>query len=98
MNVNIEAIHFDVKPQLDEFIKTRINKLEQYSDAITSADVQLKVIKPETANNKEVMIKILIPGNTIVVDKTADSFEEAFDNAVDVAIKLVVKTKEKNKK
>ena len=71
--------------------------MEQYSDQITNVDIAMKVIKPEVANNKEVMLKVLLPNNELVVTKTADSFEEAFDNAMDSMIRSIQKTKEKNR-
>ncbi len=95
MKVSVKAIHFDVKASLEEFIQKKIGKLEQYSDKITNADVTLQVVKPETSNNKEVMLKVMIPNNDLVVTKTADSFEEAFDNAMDAMIRSIVKAKEK---
>lgn len=95
MNVTVKAIHFDVKASLEEFIQKKIVKLEQYSDKITSADVALQVVKPETSENKEVMLKVLMPNNELVVTKTADSFEEAFDNAMDAMIRSIQKAKEK---
>ena len=97
MNVTVKAIHFDVKASLEEFIQKKIVKLEQYSDKITSADVTMQVIKPETSENKEVMLKVLMPNNELVVTKTADSFEEAFDNAMDAMVRSIQKAKEKSK-
>ena len=84
MEVKVKAIHFDATV-----------KLEQYSDRITSADVTLELVKPETTENKKVMLKVLLPGNELVVTKTANSFEEAFDNSMDAMIRSVLKTKEK---
>ncbi|MBR2261837.1 MAG: ribosome-associated translation inhibitor RaiA [Paludibacteraceae bacterium] len=95
MDVTVKAIHFDVKASLEEFIQKKINKLEQYSDKITSANVTLQVVKPEVSDNKEVMLKVLMPNNELVVTKTADSFEEAFDNAMDAMIRSIKKAKEK---
>ena len=54
MNVTVKAIHFEAKASLEEFIQKKIVKLEQYSDKITSADVTMQVVKPETSDNKEV--------------------------------------------
>ncbi len=95
MEVTVKAIHFDANVKLEEFIQKRIVKLEQYSDKITSADVTLELIKPETTENKKVMLKVMVPGNELVVTKTADSFEEAFDNSMDAMIRSVLKAKEK---
>jgi putative sigma-54 modulation protein len=95
MNVTVKAIHFDVTAKLEEFIQKKVVKLEQYSDGITSADISLKVVKPETTENKEVLLKILVPNNELVVTKVADTFEEAFDNAMEAMIRQLIKTKEK---
>ncbi len=97
MNVNFQTIHFDAKAELESFVQKKVVKLEQYSDQITNVDIAMKVIKPEVANNKEVMLKVLLPNNELVVTKTADSFEEAFDNAMDSMIRSIQKTKEKNR-
>jgi len=74
-----------------------ISKIKDMSSLITNVDIAMKVIKPEVANNKEVMLKVLLPNNELVVTKTADSFEEAFDNAMDSMIRSIQKTKEKNR-
>jgi len=95
MKVTIKAIRFDATAKLEEFIQKKVTKLEQYSDDITLVDVSLKVVKPEAADNKEVLIKVLIPNNELVVTKVADTFEEAFDNAMEALIRQLVKTKEK---
>ena len=97
MKVTIKAIHFDVAEKLEKFIQKKIVKLEQYSDDITAVHVSLKVIKPEVAENKEVLIKTLIPNNELVVTKVADTFEKAFDNAMEALVRQLVKIKEKTR-
>ncbi len=95
MKVTVRAIDFDATAKLEEFIQKKVVKLEQYSDEITSVDISLKVVKPEIADNKEVLIKVLVPNSELVATKIADTFEEAFDNAMDALIRQIVKTKEK---
>ena len=98
MKVNVQAIDFNAKAELEAFINEKIVKLEQYSDKIVSADVHMHVVKPEVSNNKEVMLKVAVPGEDLVATKVADSFEEAFANCMD-AIKIqIVKAKEKKQK
>ncbi len=95
MKVTIKAIRFDATAKLEEFIQKKVTKLGQYSDDITAVDVSLKVIKPESPDNKEVLMKVLIPNNELVVTKVADTFEESIDNAVEALIRQLIKTKEK---
>ena len=43
-------------------------------------DVTLKVVKPETSNNKEAAVKLTIPQKeALFASKIADTFEEAVD-------------------
>jgi len=97
MKVTIKAIHFDATAKLEQFIQKKVTKLEQYSDGITAVDISLKVVKPESADNKEVLIKALIPNNELVVTKNANSFEEAFDSALEALIRQLVKIKGKTR-
>lgn len=84
MEVKIQAIHFDIADRLVEFINKKAQRLTRRYDAITDIDVTLKVVKPETAMNKEAIVKIVAPQlEDIVATKTADSFEEAVDLALE---------------
>jgi len=55
METRIQAVHFDASEHLVEFIEKKVSKLDQYFDGILTAEVTLKVVKPETVNNKEVI-------------------------------------------
>lgn len=61
MEVRIQAIHFDATEKLQDFIQKKTAKLEKYCDDINKVEVSLKVVKPETAMNKEASIKVLVP-------------------------------------
>ncbi len=97
MEIRIQAIHFDASEKLEKFIqKKKVSKLEQYYDGIIAVEVSLKVVKPETAQNKEAGIKVLVPRNEDMFScKVADTFEEAVDMAVEALVKQLLKTKEK---
>ena len=55
MDVRIQAIHFDATAQLEAFIQKKVSKLEQYFDGIISAEVSLKVVKPESERIKKLL-------------------------------------------
>lgn len=96
METRIQAVHFDVSEHLVTFIEKKVSKLEQYFDGILTAEVTLKVVKPETALNKEVNIKVKVPHTELLFsEKTCDSFEEAVDTCVDAISKQLRKLKEK---
>ena len=54
MEIKIQAIHFDATEKLQDFIQKKASKLGKFSDEIRKVEVSLKVVKPETAMNKEV--------------------------------------------
>lgn len=99
MEVKIKSIHFDATLKLEEFIDKKMQKLARRNEAISLAEVTLKVVKPETAMNKEASVKLSVPNSEdLFASKTADSFEEAIDLALDALDRQLVKLKEKNQK
>ncbi|TKG96034.1 ribosome-associated translation inhibitor RaiA [Puteibacter caeruleilacunae] len=98
MNVNVNPVHFTADQKLVEFVNKKVVKLDQYFDGIISADVLMKVDKPESPKNKVVELKLSIPSRDyLFAEKHADSFEEALDLAVDAVKKQLGKFKEKLK-
>mgnify|MGYP001151354255 FL=1 len=84
MDVRIQAIHFDASEKLVAFINKKAERIARHYPALTAVDVTLKVVKPETAMNKQAIIKLTVPQEPeLVADKTADSFEEAIDRQLE---------------
>ena len=97
MEIRIQAIHFDATEQLEAFIQKKVIKLEQYFDGILSVEVTLKVVKPETAKNKQAGILLNIKHGECFAEKINDTFEESVDECIEALEKQLLKIKEKNK-
>lgn len=96
METRIQAVHFDASQNLVSFIEKKVSKLDQFFDGVITAEVTLKVVKPETFKNKEANIKIKVANNEpLFSEKVADSFEEAVDVCCDALAKQLVRFKEK---
>lgn len=96
MNIKINDVHFTADQKLVDFINKKVSKLETFFDGIISAEIVLKVIKPETSNNKEVELKLSIPAKDyLFAKKQADTFEEALDLAIEAVKRQLSKIKEK---
>ncbi len=95
MNINIQAINFDATEKLQEYVNKKGSKLQKFFDDIQTLDVYMKVVKPETAQNKEVEIKVSAPNVEFFASKTCDTFEEAFVLSLEAIEKQVKKHKEK---
>lgn len=95
MDVRIQAIHFDASEKLVAFINKKAERLQRHYTNITTVDVKLSVVKPETAMNKEAVVKVNQPQNELVATKVADTFEEAIDLCLEAIEKMLEKCKEK---
>ena len=95
MEIKIQSIHFDATDQLQAFIEKKVAKLEKSIEDIQKVEVQLKVVKPATAQNKEASLSVAVPGSTLFVEKTTDTFEESIDLCVDSMRAQLTKFKEK---
>lgn len=83
METKIKAIHFESSAALEAFVNKKIDKLVRKCPNVTEAAVNLTLIKPEAAKNKEAMVKLYLPQREeVVATKTADTFEEAVDLAI----------------
>ena len=79
------------------FIEKKVEKLAKTYEDIQNTEVQLKVVKPATAMNKEASLSVAVPGNKFYVEKTCDTFEEAIDQCVDSMKVQLTKFKEKTR-
>ncbi len=95
MEIKIQSIHFDATEKLEAFIEKKIAKLERSYEDIQKVEVQCKVVKPATAQNKDVSLTVTVPGNTLFVEKVSDTFEESTDLCVDSMKVQLQKYKEK---
>lgn len=95
MEIKIQSIHFDASEQLQSFITKKAGKLEKLGEEIRKVEVSLKVVKPETAKNKQVGIKLCVLGEDLYAEKVCDTFEEATDLCLDALNRQFSKYKEK---
>ncbi len=83
METKIQAIHFESSQALEDFVTKKIDKLVRKNPSVADAAVNLRLIKPETAMNKEAIVRISRPQHEdVVATKVADTFEEAVDLAI----------------
>jgi ribosomal subunit interface protein len=98
MNIQVKTVHFTADQKLIDFVNKKLLKLDTYFEGIIGAEVIMKVVKPETANNKIAEIKLSIPGSDyLFAEKQADSFEEAIDLSIDAIRRQLTKFKDKLK-
>ena len=95
MEIKIQAIHFEATEKLEQFIEKKVSKLTKFNDEIGRVEVSLKVVKPESAMNKEAGVKVLALNAEFFAEKVSDTFEESVDVCMDALSKQLTKAKEK---
>lgn len=95
MEVKIQSVHFDATEKLHAFIQKKVEKLAKNNEDIIKVEVILKVVKPETAKNKETVFNLSVPGGDLHAEKVCDTFEEGVDLCVDILHRQMEKYKEK---
>lgn len=95
MEIKIQTIHFEAGEKLQDYIQKRVSKLERFSSEIKKVEVSLKVVKPETAMNKEASLRLAVPGSELFAQKVADTFEEGVDQCCDTLTRQLEKYKDK---
>ena len=94
MKITVQSLGLTPHEPLEEHLNKKVSKLDTFYDKIQECQVSLKVENTNTKDNKPAEIRLVVPGDDIVVKKTSDSFEESLDQCVDTAKKLLIKKKE----
>lgn len=92
MEIRIQSVKFDADQKLLDFIEKKVSKLPKFYDGITATEVTLSLLNDH--ENKNVKIHARIPGNEIVVERSAKSFETALNECVDILKEQLTRKKE----
>ena len=95
MNIQVHSVKFDADKKLLDFVDAKVTTLRQYSSAIISVAVFLRLSKDQEMENKLAEIKVEYPGGPLFAKKQSKSFEESIDNVIDALKKQITKQKEK---
>ena len=95
MTIRIQAVHFNPTDELLAVVEKKVQKLSQYYDRITRAEVILKAERDEHKAGKTAEIELHIPGTTLFAGNQAEKFEAAAEHSVEALRRQLIKHKEK---
>ena len=93
MEIKIKSLKFDADAKLIAYVEKKVSKLEKFFDGIETADVTLSLLSEP--DNKNVKIQAHIPGDDLVIERSAKTFKEAVTEAADLMKEKIVRAKEK---
>lgn len=91
--INVKSLKFNADEKLLEYIDKKVGKVEKFFDNLGDIDVTLSIL-PD-AENKSVKLQTRFPGEDLVIERNAKTFEEAVTEAVDAMKEKIVRAKEK---
>ena len=94
MRISISSNRFNASQKLQDYIQNKLRKLEQFHDKITQTNVSLKLENTGQIRDKIVEVKLMVPGDMLVVKSSAKTFEAAVDKSLDGLKRRIKKTKQ----
>jgi putative sigma-54 modulation protein len=92
MEIKLKALKFDAGEKLTAFVEKKVARLAKFVDGVAEeAEVSLEDIK----EGKKARIQIRIPGDNLIIERVADTFENAITECVDAMKEKLTRTKEK---
>ncbi len=92
MEIKLKALKFDAGERLTAFVEKKVARLAKFFDGVAEeAEVSLEDIK----EGKKARIQIRIPGDSLIIERVADTFENAITECVDAMKEKLTRTKEK---
>ncbi|MBR5735240.1 MAG: HPF/RaiA family ribosome-associated protein [Bacteroidales bacterium] len=93
MEIKVHSHKFDADKKLIDFAEKKLGKLDKFYEDIVRTEVNLSLL-PEH-DNKNVMVRVLIPGTEVVVERNASTFEDAIVECTGILKEKLVSAKEK---
>ena len=93
MEIKLTTLKFDAGEKLVAFVEKKVSRLERFflEGVEPSAEVALEEVK----EGKKAKIQIHLPGDELIIERIADTFENAITGAVDAMKEKLTRTKEK---
>jgi len=92
MEIKLKSLKFDAGEKLTSFVEKKVSRLSKFFDGVAEqAEVSLEDIK----EGKKAKIRIPIPGDNLIIERVADTFENAITECVDAMKEKLTRAKEK---
>lgn len=96
MKLNMSSLKFTADQKLLDFVQKKADKLDLFYDKIIDGEVCMKLDNGDPKINKIVEMKLNVPGSSLFVKETSESFESATDSAVEALRRQLRKYKGKS--
>ena len=93
MEIKFKALKFEAGEQLTAFVEKKVSRLSRFCEDL--ADEIEVALEDHLKQGKLAKIQIHIPGEELIIEREADTFENAITEAVDAMKEKLTRVKEK---
>jgi ribosomal subunit interface protein len=93
MEIKFKALKFEAGEQLVAFAEKKVSRLSRFCEGLTE-EVEV-ALEDHLKQGKLAKIQIHIPGEELIIEREADTFENAITEAVDAMKEKLTRVKEK---
>ena len=93
MDIKLKALKFDAGEKLAAFVDKKVSRLSRFCEDL--ADEVEVTLEDHLKEGKKVKIQIHVPGEDLVIERIADTFENAITDSVDAMKEKITRVKEK---
>ena len=93
MEIKLKSLKFDADQKLLDYVEKKVKKLERFNEGIVNVDVNLTLL--QEPDNKNVKLHVHVPGEEMIIERNAKTFEEAITDSVDAMKEKLTRAKEK---
>ena len=83
MEITTQILRTKLSEKEKAYFEKKLEKLERFYDQIHRAEALFKEKSTTGREKKEVEVKLLVPGNTLLASEAGETFQEAIDLLVE---------------
>ena len=93
MEIKLKTLKFDAGERLTAFVEKKVSRLEKFF--LPGVPPLTEVSLEEVKEGKKAKLHIHLPGDDLIIEKVADTFENAVTGSVDAMKEKLTRTKER---
>ena len=93
MEIKLKTLKFDAGEKLVAFVEKKVSKLERFYEGLNEVNVTLTLL--HEPDNKDCKLQIHIPGEELIIQRNARTFEDAVTECADAMKEKLTRFKEK---
>ena len=92
ITITIKTLKFDAGEKLSAFVEKKVSRLEKFCEGKTD---KILVSLENLKEGKSAKIQIAMPGDSLVIERKADTFENAVTASVDAMKERIFRSKDR---